>query len=177
MLNIILGCLSVLHFSPITFRNEIFSQIQQVRTDGDTIYVVDCSESAYHPLSNAETRAKLVRRIMKNSSNFLKINLDSTRMASETDTISLRNDWCFELECGTTSSNILSENIKTKSVELFNGIMIGMRKTKFFRAALGMDLKPENVVIIESCVDDLQQCFVFKNDELTKIQIHSPGIK
>lgn len=143
---------------------------------GDTLKLVTCSDFVYFPFGEIKTKFDLQTSNLKNfkildrvetinneESEFQILTLNSSRLILyfDNDSEASKHSYIFKGE------------IRDINVYLNDGIMIGMTKEDFF-STFFKDFPKElnkkyNVIIFESCVQDITHTYTFNDNKLQSI--------
>jgi hypothetical protein len=143
----------------------------------DTLLIVSSSDFAYYPFGRIKDSAALLHSVLKD---FKATEITHDTLSFGTFDLTLNTNkirLLFNNDPGTSPQVdyfIMKGEINDKSATLANGIKVGMDKKDFFNTFF--DSFPEkvftgcNIVVIQCCVDDVDQYYTFKNDILQSIK-------
>lgn len=155
-------------------------EFNAINQSHDTLSIVTCSEFVYSPFG-----------AIKNKSAFGSSLLSKFQITPQMATVDIGKVELHFLKKGSnelifffdddneasTHSDILKGEIHDSTVQLFNGIQIGMKKDAFgdvfFDRIPKELLKTLNCVILESCVEGIKHIYSFKDNKLQSIHFNS----
>jgi hypothetical protein len=146
----------------------------------DSLKLVTCSEYAYSPFGQLENKLDLAQSILKNFKVINKIEkFDNGKFEFQILTLKSSRLILFFDEDPEASkhSYIFKGEITDIETNLIDGIKIGMTKEDFFRTFFenfqNELLMKYNFIVFESCVDDMEHTYSFKDNKLVSISFLS----